>query len=177
MSKASFIYETVLEKYKKRHNRILLYALIFNTIINIVSAISSAILAINDEDFIWIAFGFNVFIFMGTGIATVLTGTLKIFKWDQKVTEMTKFIEKLDSFYSEISSELLLPPQLRTNALEFIKREDANYLNIMRQSPNIYRSEFIKANKKFKNFIKDNSLNFKIAQKFGWAQDAHAEIV
>jgi hypothetical protein len=172
ISKASFIYEIVLEKYKKRVDNILLWAFILSTIATIISAITSALLTIDDTSYKWIAFGFNVALFVINGATTVLNGAIKIYKWDELVTSLSNFIEKMDLFYANISSELVLPDTLRQDAVEFIKKEDQAYLTIMQQSPKIYASDTKMANNMYEEFIKDNSMNFKYAQRYNATDDA-----
>ncbi len=174
--KASFIYEVVLEKYKKRVDNILLWAFILSTVATIISAISSALLTIDEPSYKWIAFGFNVALFIINGVTSILNGAIKIYKWDELVTKLSNFIEKLDSFYATISSELVLPDALRQDAVEFIKKEDQNYLTIMQQSPNIYPSDTKTANKMYEEFVNDNTVNFKHAQRYN-ADDGAIDIV
>ena len=164
VSKASFIYESVLEKYKKKLDNTLLLALLFNTIATILSAISVSLLTI--DDYRWVAFGFNVVLFILNGCVTLLNGKIKIYKWDELVTTVSIFIEKLDQFYAVIANELVLPDHLRGDAIKFIKDESSNYLTIMQQSPQVYPSDYKIANDDYKKFIEDNSVNFKISQKY-----------
>ena len=117
----SFVYQTTLEKYKKKLDAFLIVALIFSTLNTIISAVSSALLSINDIRFVWVTFGLNVLMFALNGIITVTNGSVKIFKWDEFVTNISTFIEKLDVFYSDVSSQLVLPDRLRGNAVPFIE--------------------------------------------------------
>lgn len=167
VSKASFIYEVVLEKYKKRVDYVLIAALLFNTVATLLTAVSTAILATN-ANLIWVGFGFNVAILLLQAIVTLFNGALKVRGWSDIVTTLSTFIEKIDNFYGTISNELLLPDQLKSDAIEFITKESKNYLNITQQSPNIYPSDYRMANKKYKKFLEteDAGLNFKVAQKY-----------
>ena len=175
VSKASFVYDVVLEKYKTIVDKTLVWAFILGTISTILAAISSAILVV-DKDLVWVGVGFNISIFILNGVVTILNGRVKIYKWGELVTNLSTYIEKLDSFYAEISSELVLPDKLRNDAVDFIKKQDNTYLNIMRQSPDIYTSDYTNANKKYKDFIEDNTLNYKFAQKYN-SNDAVIDIV
>jgi len=175
VSKASFIYETVLEKYKRKVNRLQIVTLIISALASIISAVSSALVAIENEKFVWIIFSFNIILFIFNSTNTVMNGILKITKWDNLITEISAYIERLDSFYVTISSEIILPDKLRKNALDFIKKEDQNYLNIMQQCPNIYPSDYINANTKYKQFMQDNSINYKVAQKY--CNDAKIDVL
>lgn len=175
ISTASFIYQTVLEKYKGKLDKFLIVALIFSTLNTIVSAVSSALLVVDDTSYIWIIFGFNVTMFILNGIVTVINGSIKIFKWDELVTSISNFIEKLDGFYATISSQLVLPAKLRGNAVEFIKDENIDYVRLMQQSPDLTPSDYKLAGGKYKEFLEDNSLNFKVAQKYN--EDAVIDII
>lgn len=166
VSKASFIYENTLEKYKKRVNWILIMALVFGTINTIIAAVSSALLTTNEAKFKYVALGFNLFIFVVSGIVTILNGIIEITNWDEFTIALSTYIEKLDAFYASIASELVLPPKLRVDAIKFIKKEDSNYLNLMMQAPNIKPSDYKDANNKYDKFAHDSSMSFKCAQKY-----------
>lgn len=175
VSKSSFIYDVILEKYKRVVDKTLVWAFIIGTISTILAAISSAILAV-DDTLVWMSVGFNSTIFILNGIVTILNGRIKIYKWNELVNQLTSHVEKLDHFYAEISSELVLPDKLRKDAIEFIQKQDSDYLNIIRQTPNVYPSDYKDANKEYLRFLKDNSVNYKYAQKYN-ADDSVIDIV
>lgn len=166
LTKSAFIYQIILEKYKTRLNRILLSTLIFSLINMLLSGLSSLSLTINDQLYIKIAFGINIVTFIINTIISALNGTIKIYKYDEIVTNITAYVEKLDNLYTYISSQLILPNQLREDAIEFIKKQNDNYLSLLRISPEIHRSEYDMANKKYMKFLDDDSINFKCSEKY-----------
>ena len=176
ISKATYIYEYVSEKYKSRVNTILIVALILSTTSSVVSAVSSALLAMNDTTYIWAAFGLNIALFVFSAIVTILNGTIKITQWDVLVNTLTKFVEKLDTFYAIISGILVLPPNIRGNAVDFIKKENTSYLNIMMQSPDIKPSDFKEASVEYYKFMQNNDNNFKFSQKY-FENDSIIEVI
>ena len=166
VSKASFIYQSILEKNKKLLNKLLVISLIFSTISTIVSGISSTLLTVDNQNYKWVAFMFNVVLFILSGAVSILSGAIKIYKLDDLVSLISTYIEKLDSFYATISSELILHPSLRHDAISFIKKEDSSYLNMMLQSPDVYPSDYDEANQKYLKHIEDDTINSKYSQKY-----------
>lgn len=166
VAKTSYSYDFILEIYKKKLNKNLLWALIFSTITSIVSAISAALLTIDDTNYKWVAFALNIIIFIVSGTVSILNGKIKIHKWDDFVAKLCTFVEKLDNFYVTISSELVLSPKLRHDAEAFIRQHDKDYSSIMQQAPDAYPSELKLARDDYENFMSDNSINTKFANKF-----------
>lgn len=164
LSKTTFVYEVVIEKYKKRINYTLTIALILGTLATIITAISSALLAVDDKNYVWAAFSLNVVVFVLTGSVSIFNGILQITGWQDFVNELTKFVEKMDILYAKISNELVLPAKLRTNAVDFIKTENVEYLNIMMQSPDIRPSDYQYASKKYKKHVETGLENYKYSQ-------------
>ena len=177
LAEASFIYQTILEKYKKRLDRTLVIILILGTVGTILSAISSTLLTMKNVDYIFISLAINIIIFLTSGIITVLNGSIKIYKWDEFIVRISAYIEKLDSFHSIIATELILPDQLRDNAVDFIKKSDNDYLNIIQQSPDLFPSDIKWAKELYKKFLTDNSISFKCAKKYYESDDNTIDIV
>ncbi|QKF94290.1 hypothetical protein QKU48_gp0832 [Fadolivirus algeromassiliense] len=166
LSKASFIYQYVLESAKNKLNKILLIALILSTLSSVISGISSLALTVDSPNYKLAALIINISLFVISVLITFLNGAVKIYKWDEIVASYTAYIEKMDQLYSVIASELVLPPSLRDNALEFIKNQSEIYLNLIRQSPDIDSSLYRYANKEYVKFLQDDSINFKCSQKY-----------
>ncbi len=168
LAKASFIYEYVLEGDKNRLNRILIYSLIISTISTVISGISTIALTVGDDKpaYKTTALVINALLILLGALTTALTGAIKIYKLDDIVASITSYIVKIDQIYSEISNQLVLPDALREDAITFIKKESENYLNLIKQSPDIESSKEHAAVKKYNEFLEDEKLNFKLAQKY-----------
>ncbi len=164
ISKFGFIYDYVRDKYKKLLDDVLLAALIINTISMTISAISTSLLAIGSYQ--WVSFSLNVCMLMLTGGCTVLTGAVKIFKWDEIVANISAYIEKLDGFYAITASELLIPDKLREDAVNFIKKNDDTFMSLMKATPNLDSGDSKKAAVAYKQFVDDETKNFKCSQKY-----------
>ena len=170
IARSCFVYEVVKEKYSNKLHSVLIALLVMNGINTILSAISAAIVGTNTDDptMVWVSFGFLVAITIVEGVTFILTGCVKIYKWDDLVSRLSAFIQRLDNFYAIVSSELVLPDKLRREANDFIIKQDEQFLQIMQQSPDINPSDHYEANQLFERFINDNSLNYKFAQKYNY---------
>jgi len=166
LSKASFIYQTVLENGKKKLNKILLASLIMSTISTIISGISTMALTVNDPKYSLIALIINIIIFVISAIVSLLSGSIKIYKLDESVTAYTGYINKIDQIYSSIASQLVLPDNLREDAVTYIKQYNDLYLNLIRNSPDIESSSYQNANKLYAKFLENDDINFKLSQKY-----------
>jgi len=169
MSKSGFIYDYVRDKYKRLLDDVLLAALIMSTISTIISGVSTALLAIGSYQ--WVTFGINIALLVLTGAVSVLTGAVRIFKWDEVVATISTYIEKLDFFYALTASELLLPDKLREDAVDFIKKNDDTFMELMKATPNIDSEEYKKAAVEYKQFVADEMNNFKCSQKYSRADN------
>lgn len=164
LSKASFIYQTIFDKYKKKLDTILILSLIISTICTVLSAISSLSLTTDNKIYVYISLAINILIFILNGSITILNGAMKIYKYDESLTSLSSYLEKIDQLYSTISSELVLPPSLREDAVDFIKREHDAYLTLIKQSPNINTSDHSFALKLYNEYLQNQNTNFKLSQ-------------
>lgn len=166
LSKASFIYQYVLEGSKTTLNRVMMTALLLSTISTVISGISTMALTVDKPTYKLIALIINIVLFVISALLSFLNGAVKIYKWDEIVASYTSYIEKMDQIYSVIASQLVLPPNLREDALTFIKNQSETYLNLIRQSPDIDSSLYRTANKAYAKFLQDDGVNFKCSQKY-----------
>lgn len=182
LEQVSFIYDYVLEKLETYFEIVTLLALIFSTIGTVISAIIVGLEQMDNSDYSNYFNYFNVSIypdqnntnrtnsqniqntviklnivvFCINAIITILNGTLKIFKWESDMKHINGYIKTLDAEYSVISSELILPHELRKNGTEFIKQHDSAYRNLVLNSPHVSQNYYLTATK---NYEKNKSRN------------------
>lgn len=166
-SRASFISDIVLEKYRKKTNIILLIALAISSAATIISAVSTALLGTKDTGYQNVTLGINIAILVLNGINSFLHGIITTVGWDDLILKLSNYIQKLDIFYATIASELILPETFRQNGDNFIKEQSKDYLNIMIHSPNISTSDYDYAHHLYIDFVNNKSNQFKPIQKFG----------
>lgn len=164
--KSVFIYSYVLEKYKKILNSTLTIAMILGYVNSIVNGVSTALLAIG-KNYVWVTFGLSIATLTISTIITILNSLLQIRGWSGIVSEYSVFVDKINSFYSLISNLLILPNKIKTDAITFIKDQNKTYLDIMMKSPSLQPSDYTKANNKFVQYIKNESVNYTVEQKYG----------
>jgi hypothetical protein len=170
IAKSSFIYDTVNQKYDTRLKRFLLIAFIINGVSTLISTISAAVLGINPA-LTTVGFWLSVVIAIVQLGGTIVTGAVKIYGWDTLVKNISVYIQKLDSFYATISSELILSDMLREDANKFIIKQNEQFTQIIQSQPVIYPTDYDKALVKFDEFIKDNDTNYKCAQKYDYKEN------
>ena len=148
IGKSSFIYGRILEKKEFFMQFILIFTLILSVLITIFSGLSVALSSL-DIDVKWVVFSFNVVILFLAGIATTLTGLLKIFGIDEDIKKLTKLVEKLDNQWFIFETEMNISPEERQNAADFIKRMDGNYMHSMQLCPHISLETYLKEEEKY----------------------------
>jgi hypothetical protein len=175
LSKAAYIYQHVLDLAKHRLNRILVISAIISFIATIISGVATTILTVDNPNYKMVALIINGLIFILETLVTLLTFVTRIYKFDETVSQTASYITKIDEINSKISNELILPDLLREDAVTFIKRENEKFLKLIQESPDIEKAQELAAIKEYNEFIEDNALNFKLAQKYN--NDAIIEVV
>jgi hypothetical protein len=170
IARSSYIYEYNLEVYKTRVERIFIVVLLFSTISTVIGAVSAALLAvdtgIDNQNLTYATLAITVITTVISGIITFLTGIIKIKKWDELITAISKYIVELDNFYAVISSMLMLPDRLREDAVMFIKENAKEFSNLMKTSPDLSPSNVSKGRKSYEKFLEDKAKNYKLANKY-----------
>ena len=167
LREAIFIYNYVMEKLKKMLNRIKVVLLIFSTLTTLISAIATyALTDTTNYNNVIISLVITILTTLIGAIMSFLNGFIKIYNLDELVQSYTLYIERMDTIYSDISSELILPVALREDAFEFIKREHEIYLNLIKNSPEIDSSENSKALKAYHSYLEDETANLTFASKY-----------
>lgn len=165
LSKAAFIYEEILSLVNNKFNTITLAILILSSISTIISGISTLTLSVDDPTYKTIGLVINCFIFVISGAVTLLQAMIKLYNLNEKISDYSGYSEKIDNMYSMIANYLALPSNSKENPLDFIKRESDNYLQLIRQSPKIDAADHRFALKKYELFIKDDTINYRLAWK------------
>jgi hypothetical protein len=170
IEKSNYIYTYVSNYNSKKLNNFLMYSLFFTTIATIISSITTALLSpkldnseeetkVNNnntqtkEDNL--KFTLSSISFVLTSINFFLVGAIKIYKWELTVNTFLVYIEKLNSFYYILSSELILPVHSRSDFDVFISKHSPTFLDLIKNAPNIDQLNiYEEANLKYKKFIK-----------------------
>lgn len=155
IEKTSFIYNEVLLIWTFRMHFILITVLILTSLCAIFSALSVTLTFLNIKG---ASITFEIMILICTGGSAVLTGILKLFHIDETILTLARFIEKLDNSWFVFEIELGIPPDQRTDAREFIRRADGQYLSLMQHCPLINPKEYSRANKRYHERLYDNYL-------------------
>lgn len=166
ISRTSFIYQLVSDKYNTRLSRVLLVAFIINTIISMLSAIKVVFNVVEDDWVKDLRISFDVITLILAASVTLLNGVAKMFDWQTFVTECSKYIERLESLYATVAGTIGLPPELRSNAVNFITKTDRTYLDLMRQRPQMRPNDYTWASENYETFIKKQSDSFESTQKY-----------
>lgn len=153
IEKTSFVYGEVLLNTTFKMNLILFTTLIINTLNSLLAALTVTLAFLNIK---WVGISFEIVILISSGLATVLGGILKILKIDDRVQDLSKFVEKLDSAWFMFEVQMNVSSDQRGDAKDFIKRADSQYMSLMQQCPPINTKEYIKADHKYKERLFDN---------------------
>jgi len=167
LREALFIYNFVMEKLKKKLNKIKVVLLIFSTLTTLIGAIATyALTDSSNQNNIWVSLVITILTTIIGAIMSFLNGFIKIYNLDELVQSYTLYIERMDTLYSDIASQLVLPIQLRANPFEFIKKHHEDYLNLIKSSPDIESSDNALALKAFHEYLEDEEANIKFSSKY-----------
>lgn len=169
LTEASFICSIVLTKYQHRLNRCLIVALIFSSIATIITGISSLSLTVDTKTYNIISLALNIFLFILTALITIINGSIKILKFDDLIASLSSYIEKADCFRTTLISQLILPDDLRDDAINFIKVNSTTYTTLLGIIPNISPADYIEAKNQFGQFKTEKGINnFQCTQKYNY---------
>ena len=165
--KSSFIYDTLLEHNKNRSENLSIVALCISALSSLFSVSQ---FGITNENSI-VAIVFKILLVVCTIIVTIIQGIIRIKGYDKVAEELTGYIQKMDNFIGKVSSQLLLPTSIREDAVEFIKKENKDYTDLMTNAPSISPSDLKNANQRYVEFVGDNTNNIKQLQKYYTCQN------
>jgi len=156
--KLSFIYDVISMKYIKRNNNFLIIIAICSGISTLCGSISSSLLVPNNTEqptnsYYWVVFGINIVISVLGAVASLLSYIIKLKEWGSKIPILLQTIKNLDNFYVIITSQTLLPYEMREEASSFISKNHAELNRILELCPNIEPDDYKIANEMYENEI------------------------
>lgn len=160
IEKTSFIYGEVLLDKTLKMNIALVIALVSSILNTLLAALAVALAFLEIK---WIGIGFEISILLSSAFAAVAMGLMKLFHLELRVEELIRFVEKLDNAWYLFEIELNMSSDQRTNATDFIKRADGQYLSLMQHCPMLNAREYSKANRRYQERLFDN---YMWSQKF-----------
>lgn len=176
IAKSTFIYQVVLEKYKKTLKDLMHVGLIFGVIQSVVSGITSTMLSVDEKTYRYISIALSILTFLISIIINYVNGRIKLYELNDNVTCLSNYIIKADEFYFKISTELSKPKKLREDAIKLITEESNRYLKILNESPEIDNSDYKNATKEYYNFLEDDTAYRQYFDKIK-KEDGRIEIV
>ena len=138
-SKLAFIYDFVLDKYKKVNSASVLVAFLISTIMSLFSVGNFALSATSNETLVLV---FKILTTTLSTIVALVTGIPKLFGWTNRISQYQKYLDSVEHFNAIILSEQYLPSELRKKPNEFIIQNSNKFLSVLDSAPNITQSEF-----------------------------------
>ena len=166
LKQALFVYNYVLEGLQKKLDKIKVVILFFSILTTVISAIATYALTNNNQTSIIVSLVINILTTLIGAVLSFLNGYIKIYNLDTTVQSYTVYIERMDSIYSDIAGELILPPSLRADALIFIKKEYDIYSTLIKNSPEIKATDNMEALKQYHTYLEDEESNIKFSSKY-----------
>lgn len=166
--KTSYIYDYVMEKYKKRLDRLLVIIAIMTGIGSLLSSIASALIVPTNTDnttqitnttvinntkttspYYWVIFGLMVITSVCSAIGALLSYIIKLKQYGPYCETISRCITKVDSLYTILDNQSTIPYADRENASTFIQKYNVEMINIINTLPNISPSDYEEANNEF----------------------------
>ena len=109
-------------------------------------------------------------------ITVVLNRIIKIYNMDTIISSYSTYISNMDHLFLTISSELVLPPDLREDADVFIVKTNVTYSSVTQKSPSIDLGYQEDAMNQYNLYIEGKITNFNHAQKYA-SNDANVAVI
>ena len=165
--KTSFIYQYLVDSYRRKLNVILVLLLFFNTFSTLLSAVTTTTQTVDKPAYKLTSFVISIVILTVSAIVLFLSGLLKIYKFDDIFMSYSGYVDAVDHMYAVVDSQLSLPTEQRDDAIVFIKDNGKVYEKIIQQSPNISISNYDSAMKQYEKFLTTghDGLNYRLSHK------------
>lgn len=157
-SRLIFIYDSILEKYKIYYAIITILTLIFSSISTLLLAVLTALQTMDATQYIYPMFWITIIALIISMFMTILQGIKSITKWDNFIITLIKFIEKMDVFYVNVTSQLNVPVEYRIDGNAFVRMANNEYQYVIIQTPDTFTFDLIKGNKKYEKFLKNREI-------------------
>lgn len=155
IEKSSLIHGEILNTVFNNLQKYSVVALVCSSIITLCSTLN---ITLGFLDIKWVPIAFDILILILGLTTTIMMGIVKIRGWENLLIILAKLVEKLDSTWFLIDTELSISPDQRTNARDFIKRCDGEYTYLMRQNPPINPDAYTKADQQYKERLYNNHI-------------------
>lgn len=138
---SSIVYGKRMERNDRNLQRVLVLSLVFSSLLTLGSGIAVALGAITSVN-TWVIFGFNISLLIFSAILLVVGGLNQVYGWDTKVDKLATFVEKLNSFWLLLDTEIKLSAENRFNAKIFLARVTGQYTGLLSECENISKEEY-----------------------------------
>lgn len=159
LHRTAFIFRFVSGIYKGRLNRIMMAIIIINAFATIFNGLSTISLTTDNIIYKYIALSLNAMTFIMAGLSTVLPAIAKMQKYDEYLSSLAAYSEKIDAKYSQYAAMLMLPAKMRKYAYDYIKSENEHFVDLIKQNPevdNIYQK---KALVEYNYYLKEHPID------------------
>lgn len=158
LRRATWIYQMVLDRKKRKYNIILVITLILNSIAALISAVSTTILTQNSSDYKLVPLIMNATLLTISMCTTCLNGTIKIYGFDADIAVLAAYIEKLDQLYAIMLGQRLLSHPLRQDAVTFISDQAKIYTQLNSQSPPLSTTLYAECEEAYNKYIQSGMM-------------------
>jgi len=130
----AFIYDFVLDKYRRRVN---LFTLISFLLSSITSLTALSNLGLNESDYPTAVFVLKIISAVLTTCAATSAGVPRLLGWPSLVDNYQKYLDSVEHFTASIVSEQVLPVEFRKDPKQFIIQHRDQFLAILNNAPDI----------------------------------------
>ena len=169
-----------IEYYSKLINTVTILCLVISTL---SSTISLSQFSVTENNYPTTSIIIKIIFTLTSIITTILTGYLKISRTKEHLDESIRYHSKLMLFATELSSQLQLPIDIRTNAIKIIFNLKDNFKELFNNKcsiPDKVRKDVSKLlendairERHFKNFINKKHTNYKSYYEFDLSEQSN----
>lgn len=138
----AFIYDFVLDKYRKRID---FFTLLSFILISLTSLLALGNFGLSDEDFPELSLAFKAVNAVLATSATISAGIVRVRGWTYLVENCQKYLDTVEHFVASIISEQTLPMRIRIDPEQFILQQKDKFQAILNSAPDISHGDYLEA--------------------------------
>ncbi len=146
--KLAFVYDYLLERKRKRLNRINVIIMGLSTMVTLISA---AQFGVDQTIYSPVLTSLQVILTVSALTSTVLGGIVNVYGLNSNIDIMQRYLDSVEGFYCMMVAEDGLPTEVRTDRKSFVMSNRIRWQEILRHAPSVGTSDYLKALHEFES--------------------------
>lgn len=140
--KIAFIYDFILNKYKKRVD---LFTLLTFFLSSLTTLFALGNFGLSELDYPDITLSLKTISVILSTSSSISASIIKMRGWNEMIENCQKYLDMVENFIALIISEQSLPSEIEPNHQQFIQKHKDKFLTILDSAPNISHDDYLQA--------------------------------